>query len=210
MSCSIGSRVAAALFAALFIAQPLTAQATGPLARQLAGIVAPSDVRLASGRPGPRYWQQRADYRIDATLDPVTRDAARQRAHHLSQQCAREPAVSLDARRAEHLCAGEPHQPAQPAAARLPGHRVRLLLSGIQRRAGARVGEGERRRRDVPRHRHDACASISRGRLPPAARSPSTSCGTSTCRPMARDAWATTARSTRSGSGIRAWPSTTT
>ena len=29
-------------------------------------------MRLASGRPGPRYWQQRADYRIDATLDPVT------------------------------------------------------------------------------------------------------------------------------------------
>ena len=35
-------------------------------------MVAPSEVRLASGRPGPRYWQQRADYRIDATLDPVT------------------------------------------------------------------------------------------------------------------------------------------
>ena len=72
MSFSIGSRVAAALSAALSIAQPLAAQATGPLARQQAGMVAPSDVRLASGRPGPRYWQQRADYRIDATLDPVT------------------------------------------------------------------------------------------------------------------------------------------
>ena len=45
-------------------------------------MVAPSDVRLASGRPGPRYWQQRADYRIDATLDPVTETLRGTRAHH--------------------------------------------------------------------------------------------------------------------------------
>lgn len=29
----------------------------------------PSVYRSASGRPGPQYWQQRVDYRIDATLD---------------------------------------------------------------------------------------------------------------------------------------------
>ena len=29
----------------------------------------PTDVRTAAGRPGPRYWQQRADYHISATLD---------------------------------------------------------------------------------------------------------------------------------------------
>jgi hypothetical protein len=29
----------------------------------------PTDVRTAAGRPGPKYWQQRADYRIAATLD---------------------------------------------------------------------------------------------------------------------------------------------
>jgi hypothetical protein len=28
--------------------------------------------RVASGRPGPAYWQQRADYAIRATLDPAT------------------------------------------------------------------------------------------------------------------------------------------
>lgn len=30
---------------------------------------APNDVRNGAGRPGSRYWQQRADYRITATLD---------------------------------------------------------------------------------------------------------------------------------------------
>lgn len=32
----------------------------------------PSEVRLASGAPGPDYWQQRADYRISASIDEVT------------------------------------------------------------------------------------------------------------------------------------------
>ena len=30
----------------------------------------PNRYRSASGRPGPAYWQQRVDYRIEATLDP--------------------------------------------------------------------------------------------------------------------------------------------
>jgi peptidase M1-like protein len=34
---------------------------------------APNEYRSGSGRPGPRYWQQRADYRIAATLDTVRR-----------------------------------------------------------------------------------------------------------------------------------------
>src|ERR671937_770496 len=29
-------------------------------------------VRSASGAPGPRYWQQRVDYTLDATLDTAT------------------------------------------------------------------------------------------------------------------------------------------
>jgi hypothetical protein len=32
---------------------------------------APSDVRSGSGRPGAKYWQQRVDYKIAATLDPT-------------------------------------------------------------------------------------------------------------------------------------------
>jgi len=37
--------------------------------RQLA-LPSPNLIRTGSGRPGSRYWQQRADYRIQATLDP--------------------------------------------------------------------------------------------------------------------------------------------
>ncbi len=68
MSFPIGGRAAVVLSAALFVVPSLAGQDAAPLA----GVVAPSDVRLASGRPGPGYWQQRADYRIDATLDPGT------------------------------------------------------------------------------------------------------------------------------------------
>ena len=32
---------------------------------------APNDVRSGSGRPGAKYWQQRVDYKIVATLDPA-------------------------------------------------------------------------------------------------------------------------------------------
>ena len=55
----------------VLIAPHLAAQSTPSGALAGAGITAPSSVRLASGRPGPRYWQQRADYRIDVTLDPT-------------------------------------------------------------------------------------------------------------------------------------------
>jgi Peptidase family M1 domain len=33
-----------------------------------------NDVRTGSGRPGKGYWQQRADYRIEATLDPAAHE----------------------------------------------------------------------------------------------------------------------------------------
>ena len=34
----------------------------------------PNEYRAASGRPGHGYWQQRVDYRIDATLDPMANE----------------------------------------------------------------------------------------------------------------------------------------
>jgi hypothetical protein len=62
-------------------AGPLAAQATrGPAASPdpvspFAALTLPSpgSTRTASGRPGRAYWQQRADYRIAATLDTATR-----------------------------------------------------------------------------------------------------------------------------------------
>src|ERR1041385_2444006 len=30
----------------------------------------PNEYRTGDGRPGPKYWQQRVDYHIEATLDP--------------------------------------------------------------------------------------------------------------------------------------------
>ncbi len=37
-------------------------------------LAAPNEYRSASGRPGPRYWQQRVNYRIAATLDSATHE----------------------------------------------------------------------------------------------------------------------------------------
>jgi len=56
----------------LLPAVALVAQARPTERQELAGWVAPSSVRLASGRPGPGYWQQQVDYRIDAALDPAS------------------------------------------------------------------------------------------------------------------------------------------
>ena len=36
------------------------------------GLPTPTRVRSSSGGPGPDYWQQRADYTIQATLDTAT------------------------------------------------------------------------------------------------------------------------------------------
>lgn len=47
---------------------------------------APSTVRTGSGRPGAGYWQQRADYRIRATLDSATRTlTGRETIHYVNR-----------------------------------------------------------------------------------------------------------------------------
>jgi hypothetical protein len=51
---------------------PAAAQDVSPF-RPL-DLPAPSAVRTASGRPGAAYWQQRVDYRIEATLDPTANE----------------------------------------------------------------------------------------------------------------------------------------
>ncbi len=59
------------LFIALLPATALSAEGSGRKHfEQLDPILpTPTDVRLASGAPGPAYWQQRADYEIEVELD---------------------------------------------------------------------------------------------------------------------------------------------
>jgi hypothetical protein len=73
--------LAAALLALPTAAQEAILQPTNaPHFAPLADWPAPSTLRTGSGRPGPDYWQQRADYRIAVTLDPATnRVSAEQR-----------------------------------------------------------------------------------------------------------------------------------
>jgi hypothetical protein len=64
----------AAPFALLAAASPASAQrqsvADSSHFRALA-LPTPNEYRSGSGRPGPKYWQQRVDYRITAELDPA-------------------------------------------------------------------------------------------------------------------------------------------
>src|SRR4051794_35990860 len=67
------------ILALALLASPLHAQSgelavadTSPFRRL--ELPAPNEVRTGSGRPGARYWQQRADYRISATLDSATHE----------------------------------------------------------------------------------------------------------------------------------------
>src|SRR5262245_16246836 len=53
---------------------------------------AANTIRNGSGRPGPDYWQQRADYRIRATLDPVKQElAGRETIHYVNRSPDRLP-----------------------------------------------------------------------------------------------------------------------
>src|SRR5687768_16001045 len=66
-------RTAARVLAVLAVGtSPAAAQDVSPF-RPL-DLPAPSAVRTASGRPGAAYWQQRVDYRIEATLDPTANE----------------------------------------------------------------------------------------------------------------------------------------
>ncbi|MEO5817230.1 MAG: M1 family metallopeptidase [Gemmatimonadaceae bacterium] len=74
----------------LFVAAPLSAQgrdltvADSSPFRPLA-LSSPNEQRTGSGRPGPRYWQQRVDYRITSTLDTAThRLESRETIHYVN------------------------------------------------------------------------------------------------------------------------------
>jgi len=76
---------------ALGLALPSVASSQTPRAASVADsspfraleLPAPNAYRSGSGRPGPSYWQQRADYRINATLDPARNEIrAREGIHY--------------------------------------------------------------------------------------------------------------------------------
>jgi hypothetical protein len=50
------------------------------------GLPTPNEYRTGAGRPGPRYWQQRVDYRIAATLDPASNEVrGRETVHYVNR-----------------------------------------------------------------------------------------------------------------------------
>ena len=63
----------------------------------------PNTYRTASGAPGESYWQQQADYVINATLDENAKRITATRHDHLSQQLAACAELHLAAARPEHL-----------------------------------------------------------------------------------------------------------
>jgi len=71
-------RLAALIVLALGLAGVATAQiptsSVAPSPFRPLDLPAPNLVRTGSGRPGRAYWQQRADYRIQATLDPARQE----------------------------------------------------------------------------------------------------------------------------------------
>jgi hypothetical protein len=49
-------------------------------------LAAPNEYRGGAGRPGPKYWQQRADYRISAELDPAKNEIrGRETIHYVNR-----------------------------------------------------------------------------------------------------------------------------
>ena len=100
------------LFAALVVCVPLqTARTQAPIspATELSpfralDLPAPNDVRTGSGRPGPRYWQQQANYRIAATLDPARNEVrGRETVHYVNNSPERLPYLWMFVE--QNLCA---------------------------------------------------------------------------------------------------------
>jgi len=82
---------------AVAAAAPVAAQSVADSSpfRPLA-LPAPNTIRTGSGRPGPDYWQQRADYRIRATLDPERQElAGKETIHYLNHSPDRLPYLWL-------------------------------------------------------------------------------------------------------------------
>jgi len=78
------------------LAQAQTSLAPVPDPFRALVLPAPNDVRTGSGRPGPKYWQQRVDYKISATLDSARNQVrGRETIHYLNNSPERLPYLWL-------------------------------------------------------------------------------------------------------------------
>src|SRR4051812_26907050 len=67
-------RIQLLLAALAFAGTPLSAQVADSSPFRRLELPAPDGARSASGAPGARYWQNRADYDLEAALDPATHE----------------------------------------------------------------------------------------------------------------------------------------
>ena len=121
-----------------------------------------TEARAASGAPGHRYWQQRADYEIDVVLDDERQRLAGSENDRLSQQFPRRPALSLDAvgRQFDGPERGPRRGPAGAEFRRFALRRSRALVGRGGVRRVVSNSKGARRRRGAARayggENHDA------------------------------------------------------
>ena len=102
-------RAIAAALSLILGAIPLSAQSRAAAVadsspfRALA-LSSPNELRQGSGRPGPRYWQQRVNYTIIATLDPAANEIrGRETIHYINHSPDRLPYLWLFVE--QNLCA---------------------------------------------------------------------------------------------------------
>ena len=155
------------------------------------------------GRAGPRYWQQWADYRLAAELNPMSKRLTGTGTITLLQPLARHPRGRLRPATPQHFRAGRPPQHRRPLGGR--GRRAHPGC-GPGPDPGARQGRGPR----IPGGRDDHADPAAQAA--PARRHgrPRLRLAASGSRPTARLAVARTARSTTSATGIPRSRSTTT
>ena len=88
---AISSQFGIPLLTALFLltaTEPAHPQSPAPASDPFRALIlpAPNELRTGSGRPGPRYWQQQVNYKIDATLDPAKNEVrGRETIHYVNR-----------------------------------------------------------------------------------------------------------------------------
>ena len=170
----------------------------------------PSLIRTGSGRPGSHYWQQRADYRIQATLDTGNHTlTGRETIHYVNRSPDALPYLWLFVE--QNICGPTSiteklDQPPLVFLGSVFDFSCKGFAGGLELTS---VVVGLTKVTPVGLRHHDAPRSSTRARRR-APRSTSASDGGSRCPTTARGGWAVTGRSTCWDSGIREWRCTTT